>query len=184
MTDSSLLYGLRLTRQRWDDIEVDSLGRPAAIVVGGWVILAWGRFGTQIFNGLRPATRFVLVGLYGWLGLTLVLWLIQRWRARVTDQPSNPAGDVLRLLTKVGQAHLPLVFGGLTLQFLQVAPHSPLNTIVGAVIIIWMGGQLVGAVASSERRSLGSVAAPTLLVWALWLATAGWYLEMRLGHLI
>ncbi len=183
-TPENVAYGLRLSRQRWDDIEVDELSRPVMIVVAAWVVLAWGRFGSQAFVGMRAYSRFVLVGVYGWLGLTAVLWLIARRRSRSSEGGDEHDLGIRRLLIKVGQAHQPLVAGALILQFLQVAPHSVLNTAIGYVMVAWMGPQLVAAVASFERRSILAVVAPTLAAWSLWLATVGWYLEMRLGHLV
>lgn len=90
----------------------------------------------------------------------------------------------------VGLAHQPLLIGGMLLWFLQIVPHSVLNTVVATVVISWMGGQLLAAVGAFERRSSMSplwsvsVLLSTMAVWLLWFATAGRFLATRVGHLV
>lgn len=182
-----MAHGLRLGRPRWEQFRSDDLTRAAFVMVGAWVILAWARFGSQAVNGPRAFTRFVLVGVYAWFGLTAALWTVAWIRDRALpdeESSTSPVADLPRLLAMVGATHQPLLIGGLLLWFLQIAPHSVLNTIIGMAAVAWMGGQLVVAVGAFEQRSLWSVAPTTLAVWALWLATAGRFLATRIDHLM
>ncbi len=184
---ADLAHRLRLGRPRWEQYRSDDLTRAAFIVVGAWVVLAWARFGSQTVNGPRVFTRFVLVGVYAWFGLTGLLWAVARIRNRALPDGASDAGHVSglpRLLAMVGATHQPLLIGGLLLWLLQMAPHSVLNTIIGIAAVAWMGGQLVVAAGAFEQRSLWSAAPTTLAVWALWLATAGQFLATRIGHLV
>ena len=181
---SRSIDGLRLSRRRWEDIDVDGLSVPAMIVVGAWVLLAWARFGSQAIAGVRVFTRFVLVGVYAWFGLTVGLWLVALVRSRSPSVARAGHEGAERLLAAVGKAHQPLLFGGVILWFLQVAPHSILNTVIAVVMTAWMGGQLVAATAAFEQRPWLVVAPSTIAVWAVWLATAGRFLMTRIGHLL
>lgn len=186
-------HGLRLSTRRWEFVGNDDLTRATMVVLAAWVILAWSRFGAQSFNGMRAFTRFVLVGVYAWFGLTAALWVAARirTRARPTEAPTGDGRrSPWRLLAMLGLAHQPLLVAGALLWFLQIAPHSALNTVVGAAAVALMGGQVVAATGVFEQRSSLawpsslSVVLSTVAVWLLWLATAGRFLAERVGHLV
>ncbi len=172
---SGFAYTLRLNRRRWEDLDDDHLGWPALVVFGSWLILSWARFGSHAITAPRAVTRFVLVGVYGWIGLTVVFWLVARFRGPVTLQSGAAA---------VGRAHQPLLFAALTLQIFQILLVGPLNTLLAIGAAVWMAGQVNGALAFHQRRPAFSALPGALAVWIPWAATAGYYLWLRLSHLI
>jgi hypothetical protein len=177
---SGAAYTLRLNRRRWEDIETDSLGRPILIVVGTWLLLAWARFGSHSISSPRALTRYVLVGVYGWIGLSVLFWLV----GRIQTAPGSGTHGMVAAAIRVGQVHQPLAIGGLIIQIIQILPTGPVTGIIALASVSWMGGQLIGAMAAHQQRPVFSVAGPTMLAWLPWLATAGFYLWHRLGHLI
>ena len=177
---SGFAYTLRLNRRRWEDIEADNLGRPILIVLGTWLLLAWARFGSQAISSPRALTRYVLVGVYAWIGLSVLFWLV----GRIQTAPGSGTDGMVAAAIKVGQAHQPLAIGGLVIQIIQILPTGPVTGVIAFASITWMGGQLIGAMAAHQQRPVFSVAVATVVVWIPWLATAGLYLWQRLGHLI
>ncbi len=169
-------YFLRLNRRRWDDMEIDSLGRPAATVVGAWLLLAWARFGPQLIGDLQAVVRFVLVGVYGWLALSLAIYLFDRLRGRRPNLET--------IVAKIGLAHQALAVGGFAIQIVQILPLPILATIVGVGSVLWMGGQLAAAITSLRQTSWIGSAPVAIAAWVGWLAVIGTYLWSRLGHLI
>ncbi len=183
------LYFLRISRDRWDDMEIDHLGKPTATVVGSWTLMAWVRFGPQLIDDIRAVARFVLVGVYGWLALSLLIYLAARFVAgRLSaQQESGPVGAPPGLeatVAKVGLAHHALAVGGFAIQILQILPIALLTSLVAVASVIWMGGQVVAAVASLQQRRWIDSTPAALTAWLAWLAIVGTYLWDRLGHIV
>ncbi len=192
-----LAFSLRLSPDSWRLAAPGDLKWPAITVIGGWLLLSWIRLGPQALFNPRAMMRFVLVGVYGWLGLGVGLWLVAmttRWlrpggRARSPGSelawPSSIAAELGCRVRLAGMAHQTLVAAAFVVYFLQLVPQGLLTTIVAVIpVLLWMPGQLVAAVAFVDRRPMRAAAAPTLIVWGGWLATAGWYLMARVGHAI
>lgn len=144
--------------------------------------MAWNRFGPQVLAGPRASTRFILVGLYGWLGLAFLLWLV----ARMTIDRQVGPSQLLQTVQFTGHAHLPLLVVGFVVQFVVVlmGVSGPGSVAAVFAVVVWMPLLLVAAVrhihAISAPRSLAIVVLP----YALWLLTAGRFLYLRLGHLL
>jgi hypothetical protein len=136
---------LRLTTARWESIPPAPPLKAAATVIGSWLVLAWGRFGFQGIASPRALTRFVLVGVYGWLAVAAVAWLGSVLLARVRDE-RRPA-DPVRVLQVTGLSHQPLLVFGVLLQVGQLAPIPGLMTVVAVLTIaLWAPAILAAAV--------------------------------------
>ncbi len=188
------LHMLRLSPGRWNGFTHAHPVKAAAMVAGSWLVLAWGRFGFQGASAPRAIVRFVLVGVYGWLGLILLslvgLWLLDRlgWRGKpstLDDAYESLTIDPIRVAQLTGLAHQPLLILAIAVQIGQAIPIPlviPFLTI--AMFALWFPGQLLNATASAAADSPRRVAPVTAIAYLAWLATAGRYLLDQAGHLI
>lgn len=181
-------YLLRLTAARWDAIAPDSPWRAATVVIGAWLIMAWSRFGFQGLTVPRVMVRFVLIGVYGWLGLALVLWvgraLVDRLAGGTTHGP-GVGGSPIRLLQITGLSHQAVLVLGLAVLIGQAIPIPLVVPALAAfTVVVWIPGALLAATISAD----GGVRRPSIgvtgLGYLLWLVTAGRYLFDQIEHLI
>lgn len=186
-------YTLRLTTRRWAAIPAAAPTKAAATVLGAWLVLAWNRFGFQGVDQPRVMARFVLVGVYGWLGFVAVIWLADRLlgsgAAANRDRPGSRGIDPPRLLQLIGLSHLALVVLAVVIQIGQAVPIPlivPAFTVF--VLLLWFPGMLLAAVlqawSTSEEASGPVPAAVTGVAYVFWFLTVGRYLLDQLGHLI
>ena len=170
---------LRLDRGawRWLESEASTLG-ATVLVLGTYAVLAYDRFGWPDF-AVRPTTRLVLTGVYGWLWLALASWLIVRLRFAT---PGGP-GSFLRL---TGHAHLPLLLVALVIQVAAVILDYTNVARWPAVFagLFWMPAMLLRAVAESSGLSLRRAAFPALIPYVFWVAIVGRHLWSQLEHLL
>lgn len=192
-TFADAAWTLRLSPERWDQIGIPPLLKAAGIVAGGWLLMAWSRFGFQGVAAPRAGTRFVLVGVYGWIGLAAVLWLGASLGRRTNGTPGPPVNNVKRLDWKslsdimpvVGLAHQPVVVAGVAMQVAQALPIPRLTTVLFAVsFLFWMPAMLAAAAASVLSVPRRQAAAIAIVGYSAWLATAGWFAYDQLAHLI
>lgn len=181
-------HTLRLSRARWEAIVDVDPTRAIATVVGGWLVAAWGRFGIQGLSAPRVLVRFVLVGVYGWLLLTAVVWavgwLAGRRAARSGVAPPT-APSAARILQLTGLCHQPLLVVAIAVQFGQLVPLPALFRILAVVAFgLWLPAMLVTALGSAFRPSTRGAIVAAGAGYLVWLATAGRYLLDRVGHLV
>ena len=197
LTDTATTFGVVRTAWERDRDEPVDLRRPAIMVVGGWVIMAWSRFGPQGFVGPRSAVRFILVGFYAWLALAVLIWLAGRW---LTDraEPADPVHRVdrsavspdgvglLRVVQLTGHAHRPVVVLGLVIQFAAVLLQitGPGLVLAVAAFGLWMPAMLAATTAAAFDLSPARATVVVALPYLAWLATAGRFLERQVGHLL
>lgn len=170
---------LRLDDFRWYWLESEStmLG-SAALVTGTFLLLAFNRLGWPDF-AWRATTRFLLIGFYGWLGLSLVMFLLVRFSLR------RP-GSLSTLVRLVAHAHLPLLVAAV---FIQVAGVSLDVTGVARwpaafAGLVWMPASLTAALrAWSDLKRTEAVMAAAL-PYGAWAAFVGRHLWTQLEHLL
>jgi len=176
------LSGLRLTPTRWATIGVERPERGAATVVGGWLLLAFGRFGLPAVTEPRSLLRFVLVGVYAWLVMALLVWLVGRG-ARSAGR-TRPVPDLARSLQFTGLAHQPAVILGALLLLGQVVPAIwPFTIAAILTLAVWLPGLLLTAMTSAFGRLDRASAGAAFVAYLAWAALAGRYLLDRVGHL-
>lgn len=179
----------RVSPARWDAMGPIHGGRAAAVVIGAWALLAWSRFGFQATSAPRAPVRFVLVGVYGWLGLAVLLWAAGRIIGRIAEATTgvapSPGATLDSVVRVVGLAHQPILVVAVLAQFLQVLPLPRLSLAVAVfTFVLWLPGVLGAAVMSLHRLTPSRAALVVIVGYGPWLATAGRYLNERLGHLI
>jgi hypothetical protein len=154
------------------------MATAAVNAIGAYVILAFDRFGFQAFQSPRGPTRLLLIGVYGWLGLTATIWLVARRRGSIVEYGT--------LLQYVGYAHVPMMFVAIILQMAAVTLRWFGPGLVAGLFSLgfWFPALLVGGTRKaydvSTSSAIGIIAAP----YALWLATVAVVLFVQLAHLL
>ena len=176
---NTFLRTLRLDDFRWYWLESESTRvGSSAIVVGTFLLLAFDRFGWPDF-AWRATMRFLLIGFYGWLGLSLVMFVLVRLAFR-------QSGSLPTLIRLVAHAHLPLLFVGVVIQVAGVALDVTGVARWPALFagLFWMPAMLTAAVCAwtdLRRHQAALAAAVPYLVWA---AAVGRHLWFQLEHLL
>ncbi|MFQ5556827.1 MAG: hypothetical protein ACE5GB_04880 [Acidimicrobiales bacterium] len=187
-TVTSTLRVLGLDRGRWARVGPAAFWPAAALAVGASALLALNRFGGLVVETPRAFARMTLVGVYGWLGLTLTVWLIgSRGRAqRDHDDPPWWSGSLQITLVAVGLAHLPLlVLGGVVLVSAGLFRILGPGLIVAIFVLsFWFPAALVTAARHTHRLSLRRAAAVVGMPYLLWLALVGRHLLGQIQHLL
>lgn len=170
----------------WDRQGETTVKPAAALVLGGWAIMAWSRFGAQGLTSPRPGVRFVLIGFYAWLALAVVVWLIGRFAVGRADRSSDDRPSLLRIVQFAGLAHRPVILLGFVIQFAAVLLRLDGPGLVLAVVAfgLWMPAMLVAAARSAYDLPTARAAALVALPYLAWLATAGRFLRDQVGHLL
>ena len=179
-TVTRLSRWLRLDEPTWDHwTRFTTVGSAAILAVAAYAVLAFDRFGTQGLFEPRGAVRFVLVGFYGWVGLSGATWTIGRVRLRT----QAPFSDVLRLF---GHVHFPLLLLAIIIQGLSVAFRLLGPAMWGAAftVVFWMPALLT--IATRRALSIDSKTAALIVSgpYVVWLVVVGNYLQTQLGHLL
>ena len=170
---------LRLDRDRWLWLRDDAgPGGAGAIVLGAYLLLAFSRFGWTDF-AIRPTTRFMLTGFYGWLWLAVSAWLV----ARVASRSRVSLFSVIRL---TGHAHVPLLLLAVLIQLVSVALNFTDAAHWPAVFVgsFWLPAQLAQAVATASGLSLRRAVLVAVGPYLLWVAVVGRHLWLQVGHLL
>ncbi len=82
---------LGLEPLRWEDVGPHRFWGGAATVFGAWMLVSLNRFGGLIIEAPRGFLRMAVVGVWGWIALSLALWLV--WRLRPGSAGADDAGD-------------------------------------------------------------------------------------------
>ncbi len=175
----TFLRMLRLDDFRWYWLESESTGvGSTAMVVGTFLLLAFNRFGWPDF-AIRATTRFVLIGVYGWLWLSVGCFIA------VLNASRGPQ-SFPTLLRLIGHAHLPLLFASVVIQVasvsLDIRGVASWPTVFAGVF--WMPAMLTAALCSWADLKPFQAALSMLLPYLVWTATVGRYLWNQLDHLL
>ncbi len=181
---SSFPIFLRIDTGTWSRAQAETLPRRTLTVVGAFALAAWNRFGAQGFLGPRAPIRLMLTGLYGWLALTFVIWLVAR--SREASVPGSATYTLQRTAAAVTVAHFPLIILGFYIATFGAFIRTPVpgTLLAVAVFAFWIPALLIKAmqhlVDTSSTTALLLIAVPYLL----WLGWIGRYLFVQVGHLL
>lgn len=175
----TVLRTLRLDDFRWYWLESESTRvGSSAMVIGTFLLLAFNRLGWPDF-AFRATMRFVLIGLYGWLGLSLATFVV----VRLVLRRSGPFTTNLRL---VAHTHLPLLVVAIVMQVTSVSldlgglAHWP--AVFAAVF--WMPAMLAAALCAWTDLKRSQAVLSTVVPYLVWAATVGRFLWNQLEHLL
>lgn len=181
---------LRVDRGTWANVQAETMPRRVVTVVAAFALSAWNRFGAQAALGPRSPMRMILTGIYGWLALTLLIWLIARSRSQSDERSQSHDEGTLWSLQRAGAAvavaHFPLIILSFYMATFGAFIRTPIpGTILAvAVFAVWIPVLLVRAMQhliDVERpMAFGLIVIPYLL----WLAWIGRYLFFQVGHLL
>ncbi|MDH3683027.1 MAG: hypothetical protein OEV40_24120 [Acidimicrobiia bacterium] len=178
---SELARAFGVTPVGWERVREPSLA-PAFTAIGAWLVMAWNRFGLQGLSAPRAGTRFVLIGFYSWIGLGLLVWLA----GRVADRRRQEPMPLFRPTQLTGLAHRPILVMAVLLQLTGIlAPAAGIGTAAAVLVFgLWMPAMLVSAVNWAYDLPVVQAIALTAVPYLLWLATAGSFLFVQVGHLL
>ena len=181
---SRFLIFLRIDNGTWSRVHAVTLPRRGLTVVAAFTLAAWNRLGSQAVLGPRSPARMILTGIWGWVALTLLIWLIAQRR-----QPSEPGTAFLSLqkaAASVSVAHFPLIILGFYIATFGNFIRTPIpGTIIAVVVFaLWIPTLLVRALQHltdvDTTTALRLIAVP----YILWLAWIGRYLYLQVGHVL
>lgn len=177
---SAVIRLFRLDVPAWERVSrIGTMASAVATAVGAFAFFAFDRFGFQAFIAPRATVRMLLVGFYGWLGLSGLAWLI----AKRTRAKNVAFGEVLRIY---GYAHLPLLLLGFTIQMVAVVVQvlGPSLLFAQFVILIWLPASLVAATRYVFDVDVRNAVAIIAVPYGLWVLAVGGYLWRQVGHLL
>jgi hypothetical protein len=126
----------------------------------------------------------ILTGVYGWIALTVAIWLIAQ--RRELSVPDTPLYSLQRAATSVTVAHFPLIILGMYIATFGafIRTPAPCTILASAVFAVWipvlLGRALQHLTDIDRSRALALIVVP----YALWLAWIGRYLNDQVGHLL
>lgn len=106
---------------RWARVGPTSAWPAIAIAVAASVLMALNRFGGALVDAPRSFARLTLIGVWGWLGLGIMVWL---FAALITGHApaTTPGASLQHTLVVVGLAHTPLLLLGLAIFVAALSP--------------------------------------------------------------
>jgi hypothetical protein len=171
---------LRLDSRAWNRLtEEATVAGAAAVTIGAFAIFVWDRSGLQAVVAPRASFRLVLIGFYGWVGLTLAIGAVARFVRGI-----NVRSGVMGRL--VGLAHFPLFVLAIVIQGAAVALQVQGPGLVMAVFVFafWMPAQLVAATRAAYALETGEAMLVVGGPYLLWSIVVGGALMRQVGHLL
>lgn len=174
----NILRALGLGPQRWDGVESSRWFTGAAVAVVAGALLALNRLGGLATQSPRAFTRVLSLTVWGWIGLSLLLWFGVAVAQRASLAPFS------RCVIIAGRSYIALV--GLALVLFAAAGLFEMLW-VGRVAVVLAGAAMVITVVGGLRHvvRLGWVSAATVgtVAYTAWIVTVGRELDQQLGHL-
>lgn len=183
---STILRWLWIDAERWDRTGPRSLPSGAAVVIVASGLLSLIRFGGLVFEAPRSFARLMLVGVWGWLLLTLAVAGVAFVAGVVPRERVGASERLERALAITARSHLPLLaLVGVVMVsgfFLRIYGPGAIASVF--VLGVWFPAALVTGVraATGARwRTAALVVAGPYLVWCLLIAR---HLLDQIEHLL
>lgn len=157
-----------------------SLASSTAVVVIAGAALALSRFGGLSLTAPRAFTRLALVVVWGWIALSVAIWLLES----LVRRRSLSRQGVRATLVSAGRAHLSLIGLGVVVFFASVALRTRWPGLLASIGVLgwWFPAALIGIPSMPDSWSRRvAIIAPA---YAGWLLTVGRHLHQQLGHLV
>ena len=179
---------LGLDRTRWARVGPHTLWSATALVAAASVLMALNRFGGALVDAPRAFLRLALVGVWGWLGLSVAIWLIAVRLPNLSGRSANRPrrGSLQHTLAAAGVAHIPLLLLGLVI-FVAAAMLELLGPgLVAATFVFgfWFPAGLVTAIRHAHGLTLARALAVVAGPYVIWLLVIGRHLLGQVQHLL
>ena len=154
----------------------------AAIVAVAAGLLSLNRFGGLVTQAPRAFVQLALVVVWGWIGLSLVIWLAMalfaHGRPRLDDLPAT--------IGVVGRSHVPLVALAFIMFLFAGALQLRWPVLIATIGVVgwWFPRTVVIGLGSTAPGRRPERLAATSVAYVGWIATVGRHLLVQLGHLI
>ena len=99
-----VLFVLGLDDERWEQAQPANFWGATAVVFVAFLALSLVRFGGLVAESPRGFIRMVLLGVHGWLGLAVLVWL----GALLFGAERSPDG-LMNTLVGAAMAHRPIM---------------------------------------------------------------------------
>lgn len=170
---------LQINQLTWSTVGHQQLRGRTMSVLFAYGVLAWNRFGLLTFSAPRIPMRFLLYGVYAWLGLALVVWLASHLSSK------GPA-TLRDAAVGTAIAHTPLV--GLSFFIAIIAGFARIfgPGVIMAIFVFafWMPALLARSFHDVARLPWAQSIGAAVVAQLVWLATLGRYLNDQVGHLL
>lgn len=177
---------LGLDAARWSRVRPDSVWSGAAVVVVASTLLALNRFGGLASTTPRAFMQLVLIGIWGWIALALILWVLGSLLATSDGVVRPLTTTLLRIVAVVGLAYAPVIV--LTVVVFVAADVMQLfgPGLVTAVVVFgaWLPAWLLAGTKAVLRISLPRTCVVVAASYGAWLHVVGRYLLGQIGHLL
>jgi len=179
---------LGLDASKWARVGPDSLWSAIVLVATASFVMALNRFGGLIVDTPRSFLRLVLVGVWGWIGLAIAIWLVVRGtRAVQGDQAAaGPPPSLQVNVAAVGLAHTPVLALGIVI-FVAAGLLEVLGPgFVAAIFVFgfWFPAGLIAATAHVNRMAPVRAAVVVAVPYLIWMSIIGRHLLDRIQHLL
>ncbi len=160
---------------RWARVGPEAVWSGLALVLVAWGLMAINRLGGLTFDAPRAFLRLTVVGVWGWLGLALAIWLV-----------AGRASSLRRVLAVTGWVHVPVV-GLAVLIFVVAGAFEVLGPgLIGAIVVFGVlipSALVLGAeeVFGLERLRAVAVVSIPYLAWTVLVVR---HVLGQVGHLL
>lgn len=176
---TAALRRLRLDEATWAQVGPHSWRTAGAIVVVASGMLALNRFGGLVTTAPRAFVRLTLIGVWGWVGLSLAIWIVARIVGR--RRPS-----LAHTLAVVGWAHASVAaLGGvLFVAAIILQLLGPGRIAAMFVLAFWFPAAIVAGIRSAFEVGPGRAMAVVVVPYIAWFWIVALHLLDQIEHLL
>lgn len=177
------LRWLGLDEATWAQLGPRSWRTAMAVVVVASGMLALNRFGGLVTVAPRAFVRVTLIGVWGWIGLSLAVWIIAWIIAGVVGRRRPSLGHTLGV---VGWAHVSVAaLGGVVFVAANVLQLlGPGRMAAMFVLAFWFPAAMVAGVGPAFEVGFGRALAIVVLPYLAWFWIVALHLLDRVEHLL
>ena len=175
---------LRMDPGTWTRVQVETLQRRVLTVIAAFALAAWNRFGAQGFLGPRAPIRMLLIGIWGWLVLSFIVWLIARRFDE--DLRNDPLYGFQRAAVSMSVTYFPVIIVGFYMATFGAFIRTPIPGLIllAVAVFAWIPALYARAMQHLTNLDRGPAVLAIAVPYLLWLATVGRYWWQQVGHLI
>ena len=176
------------TSLRWDFLGPSSVWSAIAFVLVASFLMALNRFGGLAVTEPRSVLRLALVGIWGWLGLAVGIWMVAGLLSRAAQEPARHSASASLQLTlaMVGWAYLPIAALGVVVLFAAGLMQLLGPGLVVGVFVVGVALPVALATGAQQVYGLSLVRAVAVVAvpYSIWLFVVARHVFIQLRHLL